>query len=108
MNIKFNELLDYDQFPQKGKHPYYSSKVVELEFVKDEVKYFVKCHVDFKYQRWHYPETHWGPKEDECEIESYDVETINGFKLHHEVLVPLSDKELRRLHEHIKTEITFE
>lgn len=108
MIIRFNELLDYDQFPSSGKHIYFSSKVVELEFIKDEVSYFIKCHIDFKYQRWHYPETHWGPKEDECEIVQFDVETIKGYKVHNEQETILSEKDLRKLHEHIKSEITFE
>lgn len=107
MLIRFSELLDYDQFPKRGKHNYFSSKVIELDFKKDDVQHFVRCHIDFSYSRWFYPETHWGPKEDECEIDNLELLIIRGYRIHNETEIPLTEKEMRRIHEHVKNEIIF-
>ena len=106
--IKFNELFDYDESPQRGKHNYYDSKVVELEFDVEEIKHHIECHVDVHYSRWIYPETSWCPKEDESNLISFKIETIKGTKIVKETEVGLTERDLRKLEERIKKEIIFE
>lgn len=106
--IKFHELFDYDKSPQRGKHNYYDSKVVELEFDVEGIKHYVKCIIDMHYSRWVHPETAWCPKEDESNIISFKVETIKGTKIVKGDEVILTEKELRKLQTRIEEEIIFE
>jgi hypothetical protein len=108
MKIKFNELLDFEKHPSQGMSYYNSSKVIDLEFVKDEITYIIKCHLILEYSRWFFAETCWCPKEDDCEIKHFIAEPIKGFKYIKEEEVVLTDKDLRRLLPYIEKEITFE
>jgi hypothetical protein len=108
ITIKFNELLDFDQSPKRGRHDYYDSKVVEMEFEVDGIQHFIKAHIDIHYSRWIHPETSWCPKEDECDLVQYKAEAIKGSKIVKGDVVLLSDKELRKLLPRIEDEIIFE
>lgn len=103
--IKFNELLDFEKHPTRGKLNYNDSKVVDLEFTKDEIEHVVKCHLDIKYNRWYYPQTEFSPEEDECSLLEVNVEPIKGFKNEN---VRLTDKELVKLIPILKSKLIFE
>lgn len=110
MVIKFNELIDYDQFPQNGKHNYSDSQIVDLEFEVDGISYFIKTHIDVNYSRWIHPETSWCPREDECDLISCKITSIKGTKYHNETETEtvLNDRELRKLQFNIENKIIFE
>lgn len=105
MIIKFNELLDFEKHPVIGRHTYYDSKVVELEFIEEEIEYSVKCHLDIKYDRWFYSQSDFSPEEDECSLLGVNVEPIKGFKNEN---VRLTDKELVKLIPILKSKLIFE
>ena len=108
MKIRFNELLYYEKHPPTGKSIFNDSTVLDLELVKEEITYHVKCHIILEYTRWFYPETFWGPKEDECEIKHFIIETIKGHKYVKEQEIKLTEKELRKLQSQIESELIFE
>ena len=103
IQIEVQSFIGHSDELKNGSNRVLDSKVIDLNFIKDDQEYEVKARIEIEYDRWIYPETRETPREDEVDVKFFDLELIKGHNDHKE----LSDKDLRRLREYIINNIEF-
>lgn len=103
IQLDIKDFLLWGQNPDKGETKVLDSKVVDLNFEKDDQEYDIKARIEVEYTRWFQPETHESPREDQYTIKFFDVDLLKGNNNDKE----LSEKDLRRLRQYITDNIEF-